>query len=65
MLYNLDWLQRGKVFPPVAEKSRIERYTQNAALFDGDHFESSDFRHRNTSPGSYISVYQQLSLIHI
>lgn len=59
MLYNLDWLQRGKSFPPVAEKSRIERYTQNAALFDGDHFESSDFRHRNTSPGSYISVYQQ------
>lgn len=46
MLYNMDWLQPGKQFPPSAEKERIVRYHQNARLFDGDHFDDSDFRSR-------------------
>ena len=34
MLYNMDWLQPGKQFPPSAERERIIRYHQNAHLFD-------------------------------
>ena len=46
MLYNMDWLQPGKQFPPATEKERIVRYHQNANLFDGDHFNDSAFRSR-------------------
>lgn len=46
MLYNMDWLQPGKQFPPSAEKDRIVRYHQNAKLFDGDHFDDPGFRSR-------------------
>lgn len=59
MLYNLDWLQQGKPFPPVREKERITRYKQNAALFDGDHFCTSDYRYRNGMPESVLTVYEQ------
>ena len=46
MLYNLDWLATGKNFPPLCEMSRIERYKQNAKLFDGDHFADPTLRSR-------------------
>lgn len=46
MLYNMDWLQPGKQFPPSAERERIVRYHQNARLFDGDHFDDPEFRSR-------------------
>lgn len=58
MLYNLEWLKPRKPFPPTVEKARIERYNQNASLFDGDHFNSSEYRHRNDSTTSYIQVYE-------
>lgn len=38
MLYNLEWLKEGKSFPPSVEKPRLQRYAQNAALFEGEHF---------------------------
>lgn len=38
MLYDLEWLTKGRSFPPAAEKSRIERYQQNRKLFDNEHF---------------------------
>lgn len=47
MLYNLDWLEPGKAFPPAVEVPRIVRYKQNARLFDGDHFADPKFRSRN------------------
>lgn len=56
MLYNLDWLQQGKPFPPTAEVPRIERYKQNAALFDNEHF-TMGFRHRGECPVHSIGVY--------
>lgn len=46
MLYSLGWLQTGKSFPPSKERTRIERYEQNAALFNGEHFEISSLRTR-------------------
>ena len=46
MLYNMDWLQPGKQFPPSAERERIVRYHQNAMLFDGNHFDDPEFRSR-------------------
>lgn len=57
MLYGLKWLQPNKPFPPTAEKDRIERYKQNAALFDGDQFDSSKFRHRDSTSYSIIEMY--------
>ena len=58
MLYNLDWLNPGKNFPPEGEKDRIKRYLENEVLFDGEHF-GSELRDRNklyVSEGK-ISVY--------
>lgn len=58
MLYNLNWLQKGRSFPPSSESARIERYVQNASLFDGEHFADTNFR----SPGGYgtfIDVYRK------
>lgn len=46
MLYNYDWLQPGKAFPPPVEAGRIQRYRQNEHLFDGDHFADPEFRTR-------------------
>ncbi len=38
MLHNLEWLKQNEPFPPVSERSRIERYKQNLDLFNSDHF---------------------------
>ena len=46
MLYNLDWLNANRSFPPEEEKERIRRYRENAVLFDGEHF-GSELRERN------------------
>lgn len=62
MLYNMDWLQPGKQFPPSVESDRIVRYHQNAMLFDGDHFDDAGFRSRvplGTSSEVHINVYAQ------
>lgn len=60
MLYNMDWLQPGKQFPPASEKDRIVRYCQNARLFDGDHFDDPEFRSRvpaGINAEVHISLY--------
>lgn len=56
MLYNYDWLQQGRNFPPPSEVDRIDRYRQNAALFDNEHF-TAGFRHRNECSVHSIGVY--------
>lgn len=62
MLYNMDWLQPGKQFPPSAERERIVRYHQNARLFDGDHFDDPEFRSRvpaGISAEVHVSLYEK------
>lgn len=62
MLYNMDWLQPGKQFPPSNEKERIVRYLQNARLFDGDHFADPEFRSRvpaGVSSETIITLYEK------
>ena len=56
MLYDLSWLNPNKPFPPTSERDRIERYKQNEALFNGDHFETSTFRHREDH-SSLLEMY--------
>lgn len=59
MLYNLNWLQPGKNFPPETEEPRILRYKQNAMLFDGEHFADSSLRSRNPLlPEPPVNVYK-------
>lgn len=57
MLYSLDWLKQGKAFPPSAERTRLERYGQNAKLFDNEHFDDSRFRTRSGISASTVSLY--------
>lgn len=58
MLFNFDWLQPGKTFPPEREMPRIMRYKQNAMLFDGDHFADPVFRtHDSHGCDRGVSVY--------
>ena len=62
MLYNMDWLQPGKQFPPSAEKERVVRYHQNARLFDGDHFDDPEFRSRvpaGISAEVHVNLYER------
>lgn len=59
MLYDLSWLQPNKPFPPRGEKARLQRYNQNAALFDGAHFSTSDFRYREGPPSDVMGVYDK------
>lgn len=59
MLYSLNWLKQNKPFPPRVEKPRIERYKQNAALFDGDHFDCSSFRHREPGRCCTAEIYNE------
>lgn len=62
MLYNMEWLQPGKQFPPSNEKERIVRYHQNARLFDGDHFDDPEFRSRvpaGISAEVHVSLYEK------
>lgn len=42
MLYNLKWLKAGESFPPRSEAARIDRYNQNASLFEGEHFSDTE-----------------------
>lgn len=46
MLYNMSWLAEGKPFPPLEERQRLDRYAQNALMFDSEHFSDPHFRHR-------------------
>ena len=57
MLYNFKWLEPGQLFPPLREQKRIERYRQNAMLFDGDHFDDPTFRSHDDACDHGISVY--------
>ena len=57
MLYNFDWLQPGKNFPPEREMSRITRYRQNAQLFDGDHFADPSFRTHDPHVADGVNLY--------
>lgn len=59
MLYNFNWLQSGEQFPPVCEEARINRYYQNAQLFDGDHFADPAFRRYNTSPVPAVEMFMR------
>lgn len=36
MLYNLDWLKPGQIFPPRCELPRLKSYEDNRNLFNGD-----------------------------
>ena len=36
VLYSLDWLQPGEVFPPASEVARLDRYRSNLRVFAGD-----------------------------
>lgn len=58
MLYNLDWLNTGRSFPPLVEQPRIERYVQNARLFDNEHFASPLFRHRSGVHVDSVGMYE-------
>lgn len=58
MLYNLDWLNPGRSFPPLVEQPRIERYVQNARLFDNEHFASPLFRHRSGVHVDCVGLYE-------
>lgn len=57
MLFNYDWLQLGKNFPPEREIPRITRYRQNAMLFDGDHFADPTFRKHDNVCDQGVSLY--------
>lgn len=69
MLFDFSWLQPGKSFPPATEVSRIDRYRQNAALFDGDHFADPAFRSRmpeavNAPPvNMYLKCAERISRV--
>lgn len=39
MLKNLDFLQKGKSFPPDSEQDRMDRYRNNRMLFEDEHAE--------------------------
>lgn len=52
MLYNLDWLKAGEQFPPLCEQPRIQRYRENTALFNGDHFVT------NSRSGGILEMYR-------
>lgn len=57
MLYNMEWLQPGKSFPPIRETGRIKRYRQNAQLFDGDHFADPKFRTHDEHCEDCVNLY--------
>lgn len=59
MLYNYKWLNPGESFPPAREAPRIQRYYQNAQLFDGDHFDNPTFRTHGDAKSDGISLYQK------
>lgn len=59
MLYNLEWLQPGQVFPPNCEKPRLVRYRQNEALFDGNHFGDPCMRSRDGVEELPVELFQK------
>ena len=59
MLYSLDWLAQGRMFPPPSERDRIKRYRENEMLFDGDHFSNAVFRHRSGTHAESIQIYSE------
>lgn len=60
MLYNLAWLAPNQSFPPLKERSRIKRYMENEALFDGEHFgDVLRTRDKIYSREGSIAVYHQ------
>lgn len=60
MLRNFAWLESEQPFPPLKERTRITRYIENEALFDGEHF-GDVLRTRDSvySREGHISVYQK------
>lgn len=68
MLFNFEWLQAGKNFPPEREMPRIVRYRQNAMLFDGDHFADPVFRTHDShgcerGVGVYLKCAERISRV--
>ena len=68
MLFNFDWLQPGKNFPPEREMPRVIRYKQNAMLFDGDHFADPVFRTHDShgcerGVGVYLKCAERISRV--
>lgn len=61
MLYNMNWLQPGKEFPPLCERPRLTRYKQNAALFNGDHFGDPCLRTRDGIDEVPVEVFHKCS----
>lgn len=60
MLYSMDWLRKGRTYPPTEESERLRRYRQNAALFDGEHFADSAYRSSSTFPRSEtVDIYRK------
>ena len=59
MLYNLNWLEPGQMFPPQSEVDRLTRYLQNAALFNGDHFGDPVLRSRDGITELPIDVFMK------
>lgn len=59
MLYDLSWLDPGEQFPPMWEAPRIQRYMQNAALFDGNHFGDPAYCSRLGVEVLPINVFKQ------
>lgn len=37
MLFDLEWLSEGEIFPPKGHKARLDRYKRNKALFESGH----------------------------
>lgn len=59
MLYNMNWLKEGEVFPPLEERPRLERYAQNERLFNGEHFFDPVFRQREGGLNPTIDIYNK------
>lgn len=59
MLHSLSCFDKGKQFPPPREVERITRYRQNAALFDGNHFDTYKLRSMDSSFSEIVEVYNK------
>lgn len=59
MLYSLNWLEPGQMFPPKCEVDRLTRYLQNASLFNGDHFGDPVLRSRDGITELPIDVFMK------
>ncbi len=59
MLYNFDWLSAGETFPPTIEVPRLQRYEQNAALFEGNHFGDAVYRANGNTVYQPVEVFKR------